>query len=328
MDLSIITALAFHEKTFSVEQQKELLTFICNNPYQSEYFIEEIHDYVANDLQKENYFNNFIIELLLIAKDSNSPIFNIFLKYIKPNKLEFIQLLEKFKCFDFFNNNFDDFDYNDDDILKIRSLFNFSKNSIQVPIIDYGMKRHIFDYFGIIPKILATSKMDAIDNLDCKFLIKHFNSFSKEEQFNTVLTLFKPEYFNIIFFQDFYNLFTQQINDIIYSLFSNKGYHSEYLIFCKYCFLQENKELNYSKLYSTLSSYKDFSSILPFSIFEKINNNYKDSSISILYLFTIFENITSDYNFCKFAFFEKYPIYKHILPIFEEYETRINIQNF
>lgn len=132
MDLSIIITLAFHEQFISVEEQKELLTLICNNPDQAEEFIEEIHDYVANDLQNETYFNDFIIELLLNKKHIDFPIFNIFLQYIKVNKEQFIIFLEKFKCFDFFSNNFDYFDYNNDDILKIHSLFNFSNNSIEV----------------------------------------------------------------------------------------------------------------------------------------------------------------------------------------------------
>ncbi len=224
MEISNIIALAYHEKFFSAEQQKELLTLICNNPAQAEEFIEEIHDYVANDLQKENYFNDFIIELLLTIKHIDSPIFNIFLHYIKPNKLQFINLLEKFKCFDFFNNNFDDFNYNDDDILKIRYLFNFSNNSIQVPVIDYGIKRHIFDYFGVIPKIAATFN-NSSRYLEFKFLFRHFNSFTQQEQFDVVLTLSELEYLEEFYFPIFYNLFTQQMNDIIFSLFSNKQYH-------------------------------------------------------------------------------------------------------
>lgn len=330
MEISNIIALAYHEKFFSAEQQKELLTLICNNPAQAEEFIEEIHDYVANDLQKENYFNDFIIELLLTIKHIDSPIFNIFLHYIKPNKLQFINLLEKFKCFDFFNNNFDDFNYNDDDILKIRYLFNFSNNSIQVPVIDYGIKRHIFDYFGVIPKIAATFN-NSSRYLEFKFLFRHFNSFTQQEQFDVVLTLSELEYLEEFYFPIFYNLFTQQMNDIIFSLFSNKQYHIHYTLgFASRCFLHQDQDssINYYHLYHILLSYNNFSSILPFSIFEKINNNYEDKSISIFYLFTIFENITSDYLSCKSLFFEKYPMYKHILPIFEEYETQLNIANF
>lgn len=329
MDISIIIPLAFHEQFISVKEQKELLTHICNNSTQAEEFIEEIHDYVANDLKNESYFNEFMVELLLNTKDNESQLFNIFLQYIKTDKEHFILLLEKFKAFNFFHNNFDNFEYNQDEINKIKSFFNFSQNSIQVPVIDYGIKRDIFDTFGIIPKILATAEIDSIHDLNFKFIIKSFHLFTKQEQIDIVLHFFKPEYKNFSFYYYFYDLFKEQNNDIIFSLFSKKEFHSvDTLSFFQKCFSKDN--LNYSHLYHILISYRDFSDILPFSLFEKIYNFYENISVLNGLLFIILENPTFDYYHCKSIFFEKYPYdsMKRLLPFFEEYETQLNIKNF
>ncbi len=328
MYFNIISDLYDKTQFLQEEEQKKFLQYIFDNQKISSNFEDDIYDYIHNVLIFENYFNDFIIQLLVQYDNNDKYIFRLFSHCVNlNNKSDFITILTKSKDFFFFQNNFYKFQYSNEEIIYVRSLFNFSKNSIDCYTnTDYGLKRDIFDVFGIIPKLLCFNyKIENKDQLDFRFLIKIFPTLDKIDQLNIVIKTFSVQE-NKNMYPYFYKKLEKENNDIIFSLFTQKIHDLDIFIFLNTSF--DSQDLNYSHLYHILLSYKDFSSLLPSFIFEKINSANKDSSHLVDYLFLIFKNDFSDYYSCKSHFFNSYPKLTHLKPIFEEYETLLNIESF
>lgn len=332
MYFNIISDLYDKTQFLPEEEQKKFLQYIFDNQKISSNFEDDISDYIHNVLIFENYFNDFIIQLLVQYDNNDKYIFGLFSHCVDlNNKSDFITILTKSKDFFFFQNNFYKFQYSNEEIIYVRSLFNFSKNSIDCYTnTDYGLKRDIFDVFGIIPKLLCFNyKIENKDQLDFRFLIKIFPTLDKIDQLNIIIKTFSIEQ-NKNMYPYFYKKLEKENNDIIFSLFTQKIHDLDIFIFLNTSF--DSQDLNYSHLYQILLSYKDFSNLLPSSIVEKINSSNKDSShlVNYLvdYLFLIFKNDFSDYYSCKSHFLNSYPKSTHLKPIFEEYETLLNIESF
>lgn len=223
-------------KVITEEEHKILLSLIFSKQYKAIVFEREIFYYVDNILSNYDWYHDFVCELILSNKisyfDEDISVINFFSHTLKiQNKETFIQIIKKTKCFYLFKNNFYKNDYTEFEKEEIRKLFNFSEDTIYCFDINYGLKREIFDYFGIIPSLLSLSSIhrrnsDVNLNYDnqqqLRLLIKHFKFLNLQEQTKLCIKTFFEHYFLNEYldiekedYKNFYMQLIQENNTII-----------------------------------------------------------------------------------------------------------------
>lgn len=214
-------------------EQKELLSLIFSNQEEAISFAMDIINYVQSTLIHTHWFHDFVVDLIRLNEinyfDEDENIVDIFSSILKvKNKEDFIYLLKKTKCFYLFKNNFYKYDYTKLEKEEISKLFNFSEDSIRCSLdTDYGLKREIFDIFGIIPSLLAVTKLDIKSpayevKQQIRFLIKNFKSLNIQDQIDVSIRTFFEDYFHNkyakITTEDYKNFYRELIqeNDIMF----------------------------------------------------------------------------------------------------------------
>lgn len=207
--LEILRDIYYDNKVLTEEKHKILLSLIFSKQYKAIVFQKEIFHFVNEILSHYHWFHDFACELILSNKisyfEEDISVINFFSHTLKiKNKLDFINIIKKTKCFYLFKNNFYKYDYTDLEKEEIRQLFNFSEDTIYCFDINYGLKREIFDYFGIIPSLLSLYSIH-IKNSDVdldydiqqqlRFLIQHFKFLNLQEQTAVCIKTFFEHYF-------------------------------------------------------------------------------------------------------------------------------------
>lgn len=230
MYFNILQQLSTKEIKIDTMYQQKFLQFIFENQVIAEEYIEDIEDYIANVLVETDWFNSFVIDLFYKYPCIYKSIYLLFIPYLHMNdKHNFIYFLKIIKCSDFFKQYFDHFNYTVEEKKEISKLFSFSVTTIPFKNIDYGIKRDIFDIFGIIPSLLSCHDLLDIEQRDFKFLINNFKQLNIQEKLNVIIYTFyysfpenKYKKTKLKFYKHFYKQLEKE-NDEVLDFLSKKN---------------------------------------------------------------------------------------------------------
>lgn len=223
-------------KVITEEEHKILLSLIFSKQYKAIVFQKEIFHFVNEILSHYDWYHDFVCDLILSNKisyfDEDLSVINFFSHTLKiKNKETFINIIKKTKCFYLFKNNFYKYEYTDLEKEEIRKLFNFSEESIYYFDINYGLKREIFDYFGIISSLLSLSSLymkNSDIDLDydiqqqLRLLVQHFKFLNLQEKIDVCIKTFFEYHFHHKYptikkedYKDFYMQLIQENNTMM-----------------------------------------------------------------------------------------------------------------
>ncbi len=148
--------LKSHVEKNLINEQK-IVNLVSNNPYYLEVLLEEISGYKP----KKVYCSR---DLSLV-------------KYLKiSNKEEFLKILDKITCMNFFAENYNNFTYNEEEKKEIQRLFdNYIIDGYIKLKINIEERKHIYNKTGlIIPFLLCTDLYRGDTKEQLNFFIEYF----------------------------------------------------------------------------------------------------------------------------------------------------------
>ncbi len=174
----------------SIEDHEKIISFILNNQKDIPNYESKIHSYLqhyflgSTDTNIITWFHAFTSTLLDSFETLDNDYVYLFTDFlICHDKTTFISILNKTRSFYIFSNSFELFNYTQSEKDIIVSFFDFGEKQIIDYTNDYGLKRDIFDIFGIIPSLLVLN-FDKKKIQIFKFLLRNFDKFSIEQQAN------------------------------------------------------------------------------------------------------------------------------------------------
>lgn len=223
MYFNILQQLSTQEIKIDTIYQQKFLQFIFENQDIAEEYIEDIEDYIANVLVDNDWFNSFVLDLFYKCPLIYKSLYLLFIPYLHINdKYNFIDFLKRMKCIYFFKKYFDQFDYTPEEKKEIYKLFSFSVTTIPFTTLDYGIKRDIFDVFGIIPSLLSCHDLLDIEQRDFKFLINNFKQLNIQEKLDVIIHTFyysvpenKYKKTKLKFYKHFYKQLEKENDEVI-----------------------------------------------------------------------------------------------------------------